>query len=50
MRGTGNDLYRKECVYANINPDELDGIENKNPAYAEVSDLVRREINLRTKN
>ncbi len=49
MRGTGNGKYRDECVYATINPEELDGITNNNPAYVDVAELVSREISLRVK-
>ncbi len=44
----GNDKYFAEFVRPNMNPEEADGIDNKNPAYQQVINQINLEINLRT--
>ena len=49
LRGTGNDTYFSDCVVPNMNPTEYDGIQNNRPVYSEVANLIKLEIDLRTK-
>ncbi len=43
-----NNKYYTDCVAPNMNPAEIDGITNGNPAYQQVISQINMEIDLRT--